>query len=106
MSNLADDLKKELKKEFDIDICLEKMKNLNDEFHKRFLEILNNGEYESLGDLLKEYAKLRRTIAKLEKGGNEFVYECGIFNGSLNLTEEIYCGQKHSEEMKDLNLEA
>lgn len=101
MSKLSEELEKELKGEFDTAECISKMKKLNCEFFEKAIEIMNTGKYENLGELLKEYAKLHRTIAKLEKRGNEFAYECGIFNGSLNLTEEMNVVKKRKNKFEN-----
>lgn len=90
----------------DIAICTQQMQAWNQSYIQSALQAVSQNTQEDLGEMLKRCRKMRKTIAGIPKTKNEvFVYECGIFNGTYKILEEInriYMNQKDYRASLDL----
>ena len=82
------------------------MNVLNQSYIQSALQAVSQEESEKLGEILKNYRKLRRVIASIERTEREnFDYECGIFTGAYKVLMEIEESyetkrvQRHSAEL-------
>lgn len=66
------------------------MRMLNQSYIQGAMQAVCHEEQEELGEILKNYRKLRKTIGSLERTDREsFDYECGIFAGTYKIFVEI-----------------
>lgn len=75
----------------DVSVYTQQMQNWNQANIQSVMQAIAQNAQENLGEMLKHYRKIRKAIAGMEKTSDgAFLYECGIFNGTYKIAEEIH----------------
>lgn len=75
---------------FDLSACAEEIRLFSQAYIQSGMQAVSQNAQEDLNDMMQSYRRLRREIANLPKTEKESIlYECGIFNGSYRILEEI-----------------
>lgn len=74
----------------DMPACTQQMRDWNQANIQSAMQAVSQSAQEELGEMLKHCRKMRKAIAGMPKTNSEaFVYECGIFNGTYKVLEEM-----------------